>query len=167
MYFNIVIILLKKNLWLKKKQRKKMLYTLSQFAFWFELLTSQTFPCPLHPITILLSSYRHSVQNCYPRKTSRKVQIIYTIFAQMDVSVTLFRPSGRVTIFGGDRFSAGFAAASSGEGCLITRGTLSHDWERVLKCSVDAFASRSGECKWKEAYWFLIGKEVVRRRWLL
>ena len=67
--------------------------------------------------------------------------------SQMDVSVTLFRASGRVTILGGDGFRAGLAAAINGDGCLITRGTLSHDMERVLKCSTGVFTSLSvGEC---------------------
>lgn len=77
---------------------------------------------------------------------------VFPSSSQMDVSVTLFRPSGRVTILGGDRFRAGLAAASNGEGCFITRGTLSQDCERVLKCSTGVVESRSGECKWKEAY---------------
>lgn len=89
--------------------------------------------------------------------------------SQMQVSVTSPPPSGLATDFGGDRLSAGFVVARRGEGCLITRGTFSQDWERVLKFSTGVVASRSGECTWNEAYWYWlrIGNDVVRSRWLL
>ena len=45
--------------------------------------------------------------------------------SQMVVSVTLPLSSIWVTDLGGEGLSAGFVVANSGEGCLITRGTLS------------------------------------------
>lgn len=63
----------------------------------------------------------------------------------MEVSVTLPLLSTRVIDLGGECLCAGFVVAKRGEGCLVTRGTLSYDWLRVLKCSTGA--ELSGECK--------------------